>query len=668
MLLDLMRELGDADDRNDRGSWDMPSIAPHPQNRGFHEWVVLIEILRESWIATLHNNPAKAQLVARNWFTLPYPIFKRLALYAATFDKIIPHDEWVSWLSGGDGWWLWSVGTKREVMRLLVLQGAHLPDSTRSYLEARILVGPPRHMFRSDIEEREWARLVNDSVWLRLMKLTAGGAILGSDAATRLSELSAANPQWKLEPNERDEFSHWMSGTGDPDYVDRREFNRAPGTRRELVTWLRRPPPEDPLYEDDWRIVCLENFPLAACALYALAREDVWPEARWREALQAWSSDRHLRRSWRYMAPVLALMPEEQLLSVADSATWWLESASKVLDQHLSIFVDLCLRYLGMRFEGRNLDGKPVNVAINHPVGHIADALLNQWFQRKPNDDEGLPDDLKPLFTSLCDRGVTWYRPARVLFAAHVVALFRVDPLWTSGCVLPLFDWQQPADEVRGAWAGFLWSPRLYRPLLVALKADFLITANHYVELDENGPQYAALLTYVSLDPADTFTVEELASVTNALPQQGLLACAQALVNALDGAGDQREEQWKNRVRPYWHAIWPKSRELMSQGIAEQLARLAIAAGGQFPSALMTVRDWLQPIDHIHYVMNLLQKSSLCSRFPKEALDFIDGLIDNQPWLPYELQACLTDIRAVWPEAAQDKRYQRVMDHIRRRG
>lgn len=32
--LDLLRELGESDDRHDRSHWDLPSITPHWQNRG----------------------------------------------------------------------------------------------------------------------------------------------------------------------------------------------------------------------------------------------------------------------------------------------------------------------------------------------------------------------------------------------------------------------------------------------------------------------------------------------------------------------------------------------------------------------------------------------------------------------------------------------------------
>jgi len=92
---------------------------------------------------------------------------------------------------------------------------------------------------------------------------------------------------------------------------------------------------------------------------------------------------------------------------------------------------------------------------------------------------------------------------------------------------------------------------------------------------------------------------------------------AQALSQALEGAGEQREDYWKNRVRPFWQEVWPKSRNLASNSIAESLAVLSIAAGGEFPSALAAVVDWLRPIEHLHYVVHKLDESGLCARFPK---------------------------------------------------
>lgn len=666
--LGLLRELGQAGDRYDNSHWSLPSISPHWQNRAYRDWVALIELLRDAWLATLHHDSSRTQRIAQEWFSQPYPTFKRLALFAATNKGGTTPGAWVEWLLADDGWWLWSVETQRETLRLLVQEGESLPVAVRSRLEVAILVGPPRRMFRDEITPEDWQELVAHTVWLRLAKLASGKCSMGDNATAKLADLSATHPHWQLSKDESDEFSHWMSGIGDPDYEAQREISRAPRKRRELVKWLRIPATRGPFYEDDWREVCRDKFSTAFCALCALAFENEWPEERWREALQTWNDEKSLLRSWRYVAPLLQRMPEDKLFGIAHSVTWWLEAASKVFDGHEAIFLNLCRRFLRMNSPDEMGIDCTVARAINHPVGQVTQSILHYWFRRKPEDRQGLPDDLMPIFTLLCDTSIERYRNARLLLARNAIALFRVDRVWAEEYLLPLFDWQRSATEARAAWQGFLWSPRLYRPLFAAFKADFLETARHYTDLSECGRQYAAILTYAALDPADIFTLDDLSRATIALPQEGLQEAAQALVHAIEGSGEQREQYWGNRIKPYWNNIWPKSRELLSVSISEPLARLVIAARGAFPSALETVRDWLQPHKHLGSAVYLLLESGLCGQFPHDALDLLDRIIADQPWPPRELDACLKAIVTDWPEAIQDTRYQRLVEYWRRHG
>lgn len=324
--LDLLRELGEADDQSDRSHWDLPSITPHWQNRGFRDWVSLIELLRDAWLAVCTNDSARTTRIAQSWFELPYPTFKRLALFAASQDGCIPPVQWVNWLLADDAWWLWSTDTGREVFRLLVLQGRHLAGAEQQRLVTAILAGPPREMYRDDLEEDQWQDLLARSVWLHLAKLNTSGVVLGASAAARLAEISNAYPQWQLATNERDEFSHWMSGTGDPDYEDSRNVDIAPRKRQELVQWLTKPIPErQPFYEDTWREVCRSRFFHSLFALSDLAQDGVWPAGRWREALQAWAEEGMVLRSWRYAAPLVQTMPDAVLQEIDHAVTWWVD-------------------------------------------------------------------------------------------------------------------------------------------------------------------------------------------------------------------------------------------------------------------------------------------------------------------------------------------------------
>lgn len=671
--LDLLCELGEADSRNDRSHWDLPSITPHWQNRGFRDWVSLIELLRDAWLAIRTNDSARATRIAQNWFELPYPTFKRLALFAASHDDCIQPEQWVGWLLANDAWWLWSTDTGREVFRLLVLQGRQLAGATQQSLEAAILEGPPRVMYRDDLEEDRWRNLVTHSIWLHLSKLKTSGLVLGAQAEARLTDISTAYPQWQLATNESDEFSHWMSGTGDPDYEESLDIDIAPRKRSELVQWLTKPTSEGrPFYEDTWRDVCQKHPLNCLGALAEVAEQGNWLIHRWSNALYAWSNRKQVQRIWQHVAPLIQNMPNSVLQELDHAVTWWLQSVSKFIKIHENILLNLCHRVLalpidestGMTRNGEPID-QPVTEAINHPVGHVAQVLINLWFKRNPNDNDLLPAELKPIFTTLCDIQVERFRHGRVLMSSRLITFFRVDRQWTELHLLPLFDWGNPV-EAKAVWEGFLWSPRLYQPLLTAFKPQFLESANHYADLGEHRQQFATFLTYMALGPTEGYTIEEFRTAIGSLPQEGLEESAQALSQALEGAADQREEYWNNRAQPFWQQIWPKSRHLATPRMSESLSRFAIAARDEFPAALAEVQNWLQPIEHPHYVIHLLAESGLCRQFPMEALLVLNALITDQPWLPSDLGQCLSEIEQAAPQLAQDTQYQRLKSNFRR--
>lgn len=194
-------------------------------------------------------------------------------------------------------------------------------------------------------------------------------------------------------------------------------------------------------------------------------------------------------------------------------------------------------------------------------------------------------------------------------------------------------------------------------------------TAHHYAALGKHGEQYASLLTFAALDPGDTFTTTELAAATRALPPDGLRDAAQALVRALEGAGDQRAAYWINRVAPYLHAIWPKTRNHSSPAIAESLGRLCVAAQDAFPEALALLRAWLQPPAHPNYLVRRFHETGLCGRFPAQALDFLSLVIGDQTQrLHSEVKHCLHAIRTADPALVTDGRFQRLTEYLRRYG
>ena len=674
--LDLLRELDEASDETDRSYWDMPSISDHRQNRGFRDWVTLIELLRDAWLETRAIDHVSASVVARVWFAQPYPTFKRLAFFAASHDGAIDPDLWVGWLIANNAWWLWSIDTRREAIALLRLQGPQLTKDGLARLEEAILKGPPREKYSDKITPENWRKRCDRHVWLRLAKLRSVGVNLGTEASLRLDTLSAQYPFWQVAVDERDEFSHWMTGSDDPDYKRDTILDRAPTKADELVIWLKKPLPERPLFhEDTWQETCRKHLLNSLCALQQLAKEGVWPEHRWSEALQVWSEANRAKRSWRHAAVLIEAMPDSVLLTLAQPIGWWLKEISNTIAADPDQLIRLCRRLLSLDIkQGSNIqsNGQPINEpvteAINHPVGLVSQALLNLWLQGEPNDDDGLPEVLKDVFTELCDTLVQRFCHARVILCAHLISLFRVDRVWTERHLLPLFDWEHGAPEARAAWEGFLWSPRLYLPLLMAFKPAFLQTAGHYAELGEHGRQFAAFMTYAALEPVDGYSASDFQAAFGMLPLEGLREAAQALSQALEGGGEQREKYWRNRVFPLWQTVWPKSRDLVSPGIAENLALMAIASGDEFPAALAAIELWLVPTEHPNYLVNLLKDAGHCRRFGEASLKLLNAVMSDQLWGWDEVGHCLAEIASGTPALTNDPRYFLLQQRTLQRG
>ena len=233
---------------------------------------------------------------------------------------------------------------------------------------------------------------------------------------------------------------------------------------------------------------------------------------------------------------------------------------------------------------------------------------------------------------------------------------------------MPLFRWEDNLEEAKALWEGFLWSPRIFPPLLLAFKPRVIETASHYDKLGDHKRQYAAFLTFAALERIDGYTPMEFQAAFGVLPQQGLEDAATALEQALDSAGEQREDYWKNRIEPFWHDIWPKSLALASSAVAESLARMCIAAGKQFPSALEAGYGWFQPVEHPHYVVRRLWESDHCRLFPEPALRLLSAILHTQPWAPDELGKCLKRIAHESPNLRQDPDYKRLIEFARQRG
>ena len=664
--LDLSRELSGVEYRRVETYVAQPSISHHSQNRHFFGWTVLIEMLREAWILMARQDPKQAQLVAEGWMRQPYPIFRRMAFFAATVEDVVPANLALSWLLDDGNRWLWSIETQRETIRLLVSLASSLDDNGISEMESAVLRGPQRDLHVGNVSEDQRIEIVDHDIWLRLAKMAEAGAKLGDEGKRKLDELTRKYPEWRLAANQRDEFASWLGHS-----EEEPEYSLPPQEKDELTQWLKRDPKETQWLVNDWQELCRKDFSTVASTLIELAGEGFLPEVFWKIALLAWTEEENLERSWKHLAKFFAEAPDEFFQAIAHEFIIWLMDQAEKFEGQNDLFFRLIGRVLELEHQSSELYGNDlVARAYNDPVGRVTEAAMRWWYRHTLQDCEGLPDEIESLLIDLCDTGGGKYLYGRVILAVNLVTFYRVDQSWTTEHLLPLFDWKHCQSEAQALWQGFLFSLRLHWPLLADLKKQFLETAVHFTELGPRGENYATLLTFMALDWGDTFTTNELGKAVRVLPLEGLNYVANSLVRALSGAGDQRREYWKNRVLPFLDKIWPKSIDVVSPEILKELARLCIAAGDTFPEACERLKDWLQhPVGdssrtrRANVVIRELDEAELSKRFPDASLMLLDslGLQDNDAWLiSDQLAKCLDDIRDGSTALTQDPRFQRL--------
>lgn len=717
--MDLMLEIGDIDPAKFYfySYHYQPSISEHGQNKDRRpEWAALITLVRESWLVLAEQSPKEARREAESWGESPYPVFQRLALFAAAHPKrIVPAKKAVQWLRANDGRLLWFPETMREVMRLLVSLGAEFSPTLLRKLEKAILAGPPAGMY----SEQGWQRAADRGGWLRLKKLEVAGATLSEEAKNHLAKLSEEYP-WALADDESDEFPVYIETS---DHIDDEDVKRLPEKRKDLVAKLREGEAESQEQKeerswhkwDNWGELSRQDFPLTCCTLYDLARADVWPSDRWDEALRAWGREDTSppRLPWHYAAPILAIAPDEWLLSkVALEAARLLGAASKDeacklrapyrwqpsnqdYESSEELFVALAKRLLtfkrkdGSGTSTRVVDADafggdsapkpkvrdPYSEAINHPVGVTVRALTTWWPGGVIENGAGMPAELGEILAEICKGRTEGHRVGRVVLFAQALKLFLIDPAWTERHLLPLFDWGSgDKAEVLKAWISFLWNPRLNKELLERLKPHFLHAVGAYEEFNVDYGEPRRALSSLFIKAAihqDVLRKEELQEVMRRLPQSALDRMSFSLSRVLSGSHEERAQLWEEQIAPFIREVWPKDAAKKSEAVGEHFADLCVETGGAFPKALVLIRSWLQPTREATHIEVDLASSGLCAEFPEEALEFLSLIVPEKGeggYHPYRLHLCLGQISGEAPALKGKKAYQRLESICRRAG
>ena len=632
--LDIMNELGKATDKYGNSQIYIPQIAG---NRIHGDWAILIKFARNAWRKT--KNPDIARRVAEDWQRMPYPVFKRLAFWAATHDEIVPGELALDWLLRDNGWWLWSYEMRSESFPLITKLGKTLPpEGARDILNA-ILKGPPREMQKLFAPQEKLERAtLQRLVWAR-----KSGIPLGKAGEAKLNMLGNKYEGAVAAYETGDFFADKAPKVYSGDILPP-QYVMPPDTAPELAVWLKKPQIRDNWHSDHeiWNDHCQKNLRAVIGAFGILASQDYWPTKRWEGALAAWSTGELIENSWM-AAPILNKADDNTVRKMAHSLAFWLlHQADRVPDEGVGLFMLLIRRIIKIEITSREVASDDDSIAER-----IAESL-SCWLFKKGKPE--LNGEVRQLLDLLCDTQKPQCRPARAIFAADSQRFLRVDEEWATQVLLPLFNWQISTEEACAAWRGFLrWCGVVYTksPFIAYVKEQFLETASHYDDLGGAAPRYAQILTSLALLPrVKPFSRMQYKSATANLPEDGLCHALETIVEEMKNA-KSREKYWRNRVSHYFASVWPQYKSKVTPRTAEQIVNICLEAEDAFADAYKQLGCLLMPVHQPEEIYNDFSESDLCDLFPEEALLLINAITGDsvQFFRHGKLSKCLKAIK-----------------------
>ncbi|WP_103016191.1 SIR2 family protein [Salinibacter ruber] len=666
--MELFELFGRAGSTEDSIHIQRPSIQAHEQNSDYHEWTVLVDLLRETIHVLSEESPSEVRALTRLFVSQQYPLFRRFAFYSFVTISEPKAQTLLDRIRDSPDPWLWSTSIQVELFRALPELWDALGAEERTLLAEEIAEGPSSKKYQGDISEDERTRLWDRAVWNRLIRIQQQSEEDLTEAASDLlSEIAERREAWEYTGDEKEDFPIWTeSGWGyETDYPAESLLDRSDEDVAEIL--VNHEQHREGLLES-WREAVKQDPERALRILELLHEQECYSSGVWKSSFWGFREVEFQSRLHGDVFLLVDQLPVDLLEESIHSLASLLESISQEdLGETEGYMFAIWDRLWPTAVECEVRDGtNPLNTAINHPAGKLAEVLVHLLRGRELTKEGGIEDDLQSRIEVILNEEQEAARLSRVIIASRLALLHFSDPEWTEENVVPLFDWAS-SDEARFAWSGYLWSPTMRPDLWPAMKPFFLATFDNVDQLrGEAQKSLAVLLAAISVEGKQTLTSDEARDCLRQLDEQGRTEVARWIVRRLEGADERAERLWAERIGPWVESAWPQGAAFRSSATSVSLAWAAIEAGNAFPEAVEVIESRVTALDRPPSVLNRLAESEHPNSHPQASLQLLDALIDDISFHheAEELQQCLEDISASEADLEDDRRYVRLMDLV----
>lgn len=540
--------------------------------------------------------------------------------------------EALEYLLVENGWWLWSVETYTEKFRLLNKIWSQLDKNDTDRLVEVILNGPPREMFRDDMEPADWQYLCEKEIWLHLAKLQTFGKALPKAGIERLSELEAKYPQWEIREGDRDEFTSWSeSWWGNECDISKNDLMAATVMDRvNLLLEVNRRFHEGRI--DSFRVSSMEEKEMAVETLCYMHKNSIWDSEIWHAALVGLADAEG--STWDEIAPLLVDMPIDKYTEEGWAVARWVSKSTLAItpnsnseENYWTIF-NKFLEAVKQE-EADNIED-PVNSAINNPLGILTESLLARLGSRELKKGAGIPHGpIANILNLLVTKQGRSFTLARVILASRLYYFYVIAPDWTKEKLIPEFDWQE-STEAEFMWRGYLWISRINLELIDDIKESFIAAFNHVESLGNDATRLYHLFAVICMEHVNVFTTEQQRKILLDIGTSGRVDIADFLWRSFPDKPDERDAYWTNRIKPFIKHAWPREANAVDTQTSRQFAMVCIETNQAFPDVVEEFEALLCPFSDLGHFLNRFESTKLPDEFPSDSFELLEMVFDDQ--------------------------------------
>ena len=639
--MDWFNEFGKANPHYDLTHIHYRSISPHKQTEVAPIWTELVGLCRDAHDALVESEQfAAAERLVDRWRSLHYPVFRRLAVHAATNSKINP-DLGVDLLLNDKYPPLWDHCLTRETLRFLRKRGGSIQKERLDVLLREVLLGPPREQYLDGLTDDQWKRWCGHEIRRRLEKLNESKAHLSKEAIdmyNSLPEDQTVRP--RSGGSHREEFDTFIAvgWGGVPDFED-------PATVGELknwpigrfVEWAREYEHQIWTLGTAWEEFVRRDRPAAAHRLLQAGEHDCWPRGLWSQLLYVVEDgvENGDKKALRAVSAGLSQMPAKALAEVSVEASRWLSGNRTELAPQERLVLWNAIWQASLTSDDTGEAGIADLVrALNHAGGILGEILFAELADDIPNvgprQNPGLPRRLREEFALIGEGESLSCRFARISMAARLVELYRIDPTWADNALLSRMGNESGGSVGEaGLWEGYFAGRQCSEDLLAAFKEKLLGVLKGLGKLSARARAGAVHhFIHLAIWQDRGISREDAKAVAWEWDQTSLAEAAWAIADVLAAAGNRADVLWEELVGPWFLAIWPGRKKDKTPAVSEALCRIALAVNVTFPDVVETIRDFLVPRLRDDS-LDLVAKRKLATRFPEATATLLGRIVDE---------------------------------------